>query len=382
VSDLATLIPIPAPGDSVNVDAVFAAAATSLGFDTAAMHNCDQSPLHHAEGDALTHTTMALEALVVDPAWRALDEPARAEVFVTTLLHDAAKPRTSTIEDDVIRHPGHAHRGEKLARAALWRAAVAPVVRERVAQSIRYHLHPFFIVERPHPVRNVLTIAQVLPTEHLVLLARADINGRVCADSGEMLASVDLFEQLGSELGCLDKPYPFASDHSRFEYFTADPDANRDPAYGAYEDPDSFSVTVMSGLPGSGKSTWAAANAKGRSILSLDDLRTELKLSPSQNQRPVIVLARERARELLRARQEFIWDATNLSRSSRTELTTLLANYGARIHIVATEAPYDTIIKRNKTREASDRVPAHVIAKMIDRWEAPTTTECHTLEIV
>ena len=64
-----------------------------------AMHGCPQDPVYHAEGDVWVHTRMVCEALVDDPAWRALDELARRILFSATLLHDVAP------QDEDIRPP-------------------------------------------------------------------------------------------------------------------------------------------------------------------------------------------------------------------------------------------------------------------------------------
>jgi predicted kinase len=371
---------VPRPGATVDVGDVHSAAAR-LGVDVDAMSACEQNPVHHGEGDVLTHTAMVLDAVAADPAWSRLDESSRAEVFVTALLHDAAKPLCAVVEDGVLRHPGHAHRGEKLARELLWRAGVHWTVRERVAQSIRFHLHPFFVVEREEPRRNILTIAESVAPSRLAILARGDAHGRYCQDRGELLASIALFEDLAHEYGCLDAPYPFASERSRFEYFTSSPEANRDPAYHTFDRPDAFEVLVTSGLPGSGKTTWLANNAGGP-VISLDDIRTELKVRVTDNQRPVVALARERAKEFLRTRESFVWEATTLTRSLREELFDLLVAYDATIRVKAFETSAEVLTKRNRARSGAARIPEPRRQKMIERWEFPTTTECAYLDVV
>ena len=44
-------------------------------------------------------------------------------------------------------------------------------------------------------------------------------------------------------------------------------------------------VTIMSGLPGSGKDTWLARNRPDLPVVSLDDIRGELGVEPTDNQR-------------------------------------------------------------------------------------------------
>src|SRR3712207_3871066 len=59
---------------------------------------CPQDPVHHAEGDVLTHTRMVVEALAALPAWRALPREEREIVFTAALLHDIAKPACTRVE--------------------------------------------------------------------------------------------------------------------------------------------------------------------------------------------------------------------------------------------------------------------------------------------
>jgi predicted kinase len=188
---------------------------------------------------------------------------------------------------------------------------------------------------------------------------------------------VDLFAELASDLGCLDRPYPFASEHARFTYFTR---RGRDPAYAAHDDTRSR-VVVLSGLPGAGKDHWVAEHHDGRPTVSLDDLRRRrgAKRSDKVAQGQIIQEARERARGYLRAGEPFIWNATNLTAQIRAQTISLLADYNAHVTIVAVEAPPDVLSARNRDRRHP--VPWAAIDRMLDRWEAPSVTECHRLEV-
>jgi len=90
-------------------------------------------------------------------------------------------------------------------------------------------------------------------------------------------------------------------------------------------------------------------------------------------------VARERARAALRARRPFIWNATNLSRRVRGSLIDLCVDYSAKLDIVYVEAGPDEIARRNSARK--DPVPVKAAARMLERWEVPDLTECHTLQV-
>jgi predicted kinase len=230
---------------------------------------------------------------------------------------------------------------------------------------------PFFLVDREDRERRLITISQTARCDWLGLLARADALGRVAADRQHLLDSVALFEEYAREHECLDRPFPFASEHSRFEYFRK---SGRDPRYRAHDDPACL-VTVMSGLPGSGKDTWIGEHASGLPTVSLDDIRQELQIAPDEPQGAVIQAARDRARTLLRAGTSFVWNATNVSRNNRGQVITLLAEYRARVRIVYCETDPKALGRRNRSRPSPR--PAAVVARLLDRWQVPDLTEAH-----
>lgn len=181
---------------------------------------CPQDPVHHAEGDVLTHTRMVAEALSELPAWRDLPDADRRVVFAASLLHDVAKPPCTRVEPDGrVASPGHARRGAILARRLLWRMGVPFEIREQLTALVRHHMVPFRLLDRPDPRRLALQVSQTARCDHLAVLAEADARGRICPDAGRMLESIALFAEFCREQDCLAGPYSFPSDHTRFLYF-------------------------------------------------------------------------------------------------------------------------------------------------------------------
>jgi predicted kinase len=134
----------------------------------------------------------------------------------------------------------------------------------------------------------------------------------------------------------------------------------------------------MSGLPGAGKDTWLRRHAPELPVISLDAIRKEIGAPPTGKQGPVFTLAKERAREWMRQRRDFAWNATNLSRETRTRLIELFASYNARIRIVYVEASAPTLELQNRNRESA--VPAGAVAAMMDRWELPSPIEADEVQ--
>lgn len=340
------------------------------------LEGCPQDAVHHAEGDVLVHTRMVVEALTALPAWRALPRTEREIVFTAALLHDISKPDCTRVEDGRITSRGHSKRGAIKARTLLWSMDFPFEAREQVTALIRFHQIPFFLIDKPDGRRTLYEVSQSARCDLLALVAEADARGRDCADAQRLLDNIALFTQYASEHDCLSRPRQFPNDHSRFLYFRKE---GRDPDYTAFDDT-VCEVVMMSGLPGAGKDFWVAENLPDWPSISLDALRREMKVAPTENQGPVVSRAREVAREHLRKRRPFVWNATNVSRQMRELSINLFAAYNARVHIVYVEAPEARLFAQN--RERADSVPAEVIRKLTARWEVPDRTEAHRVECV
>ncbi len=336
-----------------------------------AMEGCPQDAIHHAEGDVWIHTRMVCEAMREIDAWRGAASTERSVLLAAALLHDVAKPLVTRHEEGRITSRGHSTRGEVLARRLLWEMDVPPSVRELIVPLIRYHQIPFFLIEREDAERVAYRVSHAARCDLLATVAEADARGRECADPRRLLDNIALFSEFCRERDCYDRPRAFPSDHSRFLYFRK---TDRDPDYLAWEDTRS-EVILMSGLPGSGKDSWIGEHAPDWPVISLDEIRRELKIKPTERQGRVVTLARERAKAYLRKGERFVWNATNLSRSVREVCVALFATYRARVKIVYCEVPERVQRKQNADREHA--VPASAIRAMLDRWEVPDATEAH-----
>lgn len=342
-----------------------------------ALKDCPQDLIHHAEGDVHIHTKMVCEALVDQPSWRKLDEDDRCLMFWTALLHDVAKPRSTRIEPDGrVRSPGHSRHGQIMARKILWLMGLEYARREMLCHLITHHQLPFFAIDKEDAARRVHLVSYQTRCDLLAMLAEADAQGRICADQDRLLDSIELFRELCRQEKCFTAPKVFASAHSRFCYFRM---PHRSPDYEAYDDTRS-QVTMLSGLPASGKDSFIAGRSGDATIVSLDAIRAELKIGPEDNQGPVVASARERARQALRTGEPLIWNATNLSREFRQPLLGLFADYNAAVNIVYAETSPSEQARRNNERP--DPVPGRILERMLTRWEPPDLTECHGFEIV
>jgi len=381
MSEAAAGLPELAPGAAIDEAAIEAWLSPIVPAGELAA--TPQDAAFHAEGDVWTHTKLAIEALVDGPAYAAADPAARRILAAAVLLHDIGKPSTTRLEAGKLTSRGHSARGENLARVALWRAGVPFALREHVCALIRHHQVPFFGVTRSpaEAARLAIRLSFLLRNDWLTAVADADARGRRCADPADQVRIVDhcaLWAEHCREHGVLDMARRFATPHTRRVWIESEPGA-RDPEVPAYDDT-ACEVTLMAGLPASGKDTWLRTHRPDLPVISLDRLRGELDVDPDDPQSEVIAAAREQARRYLRAGTSFAWNATNLTPSLRGQLLELFRGYRARTHIVYCEAAPDDLLTRNRSREA--RVPAWVIERMLQRWTVPDLTEAHTLTYV
>ncbi|QDV35560.1 AAA family ATPase [Tautonia plasticadhaerens] len=340
-----------------------------------AMAGCMQDAGWHAEGDVWAHTQMVCDQLPRLEDWESLTVHERTVLVLTALFHDAGKPLTSQVDPQTgrVTSPRHAIKGEHLARSALRDLGCGLSTREVVCRLVRFHGRPAFLLERERPEHEVATMSWLAGNRLLYLFSLANTRGRSTAEMGRPEDNLHLWRMVAEEHGCFERPYPFANDQARFLFFRqSEPSLH----YAPFED-HRCTVTMMSGLPGSGKDTWLAANRPDLPVVSLDDLRGELGVDPADDQGGVVQLARERCRELLRSGRSFAFNATNLLRQTRGRWIDLFAGYGARIEVVYVEPLLPAILDRNRRRERP--VPEQVIRRLAGRYEPPTMAECHRL---
>ncbi len=346
------------------------------------MDEVPQDPLFHAEGDVLIHTRMVTETLLALDEWQALAPVDQQALHAAAMLHDTGKPACTVAESDGhISSRGHAKKGEKRVRCLLWLGEELPTptpfaIREQVAALVRWHGLPLQFLDRPDPARLVIEASQNVRLDQLALLAEVDVRGRICSDQQELLDRVELFREFCKEQAYYTAPRAFANEYSRFVYLRSE---RGDPDYVAYDDTRG-EVLVMAGLPGVGKDTWQRKHLPNWPVISLDAIRRESDVSPTEDQGRIVQIARERARELLRKQCPFVWNATNITHMMRNRVLDLALDYHARTRLVYIEAPFADILSRNRARTAS--VPEPIIYRLLDKLEMPSVSEAHHVEWV
>ena len=343
------------------------------------LQNIPQNPEYHAEGDVFQHTQMVCGQLCGLDAWHKLPLDSQAILFLAAAFHDIGKPVCTRLEDGKWTSPGHTVLGEKMFRTLTYREShrfgLTFAQRELVAKLIRYHGLPVWFWTKQQPELELYRAAENIPLKLLYLLSKADILGRIEGIHGQLSEQAELFREIAKELNIWETPHTFANPYTKFQFYQKGSlwcDA-------VLYDDTSFDVFLMSGLPLSGKDTWIAQNAKtfpyDIPMISLDDLREKMGVSPSKDSGRVVQAALELARIYLRKKQPFIWNATNLIRETRQKLVGLFSGYGARVHILYLEVPYAELLARNRIRKR--HIPENVLETMIRKLEIPCPWEAY-----
>ena len=342
----------------------------------------EQNPDYHGEVDVLSHTKMVCEALIRDPEYQKGTDREKTVLFLAALFHDIGKIRCTRFEDGSWRSPHHARTGSIMAREILWRdlgfcgTEEKQQLREAVCRLVRYHSFPPYAINDTDPERKLLKIAAdgVLTKDFslatLLTLERADIMGRICRDTEDSLEKIAYCRMLAEEAGCLHEPFAFADDFSRRAYFKEKTEWKDQPLFN-----DTWGEIIMlSGLPGTGKDTWIEKNLPDLPMISLDEIRKKLQIRPTENQGRVIAEAYDIAKEYMRKKQPFVWNATNITPKTRSWQISLFEDYGASVHTVFLETEWHEQLRRNAARK--DMVPVFAVERMLAKLELPECAEC------
>jgi len=140
-----------------------------------------------------------------------------------------------------------------------------------------------------------------------------------------------------------------------------------------------LSLTMMVGLPGSGKSTIAkalSAISPELKLISSDSIRQELYGDENKQGDPeeVFSLVNNRIHEALKSGTSVLYDATNLYRKSRQSvLASIPEGLDVLVRFWLVDTPLETCVARNASRERV--VPEEVIRRMASRFTRPTEEE-------
>ncbi len=127
-------------------------------------------------------------------------------------------------------------------------------------------------------------------------------------------------------------------------------------------------VTILRGLPGSGKSTWVAKNYPEAKVLSTDNyymVDGEYKFDPSRLATYHAALLRDFVQLCLDGTASHVCiDNTNVEVWQFAPYYQLAVAYGHTVEVVEFYVPPEVCVARNK-----HGVPSSTVQRMFDRWQ-------------
>ena len=147
-----------------------------------------------------------------------------------------------------------------------------------------------------------------------------------------------------------------------------------------------LTMTILHGLPASGKSTWARDHVADRTIIvNADGIRRSMTGTLSRwysvgnrNERETIAItaAHTIAETALRNHISVIIDMQNLNGRTVAQWTRIAARHDANVVHVMFDAPLHDILTRNAERPEDDRVPEVYIRRQAERYGLGRSLVC------
>lgn len=338
-----------------------------------------QDHIWHAEGNVHIHTNMVLQEVykLIDSNNLNIDD--QVTLILAALFHDIAKPITTIAtyserdKRDCIKSPKHEIMGRDYLAYRLLDLELNEYVYKNVISLVAYHQIPKLLVIKNEPKSAYVKHMKMVNYELMYLLEVADMKGRICPDIHEQIGYLDLYKMfcdeykvnitdsynhiVGTYLMSIDQLYSLDEAEQKL-----------------WNHKEHSNVTIMCGIPGSGKSSSVSGN-----VISLDEIRKELGDTSYKKTSEAMVIAKERMKEYLRNKQDFTYDATNYRKDFRKKIFDLCHDYHAKVTLHMVMKPLKKCIVDNKDRK--NPVEDSYIIKQFERFEYPEYGEYHDLKI-
>ena len=349
-----------------------------------------QSSIWHKEGDALVHTKMVAEQMEKLLAHRHFEVGCERWIMLmaAAVCHDLGKGTNTKWDKDKNDWSANNH-----GQASAWITRTMFYdedfnLREKVCFICRWHMTLHHIFDKPERTTRGLLKLYYGPVrlDDMILMKEADSLGSINdTDTLEQVRSTtEKIIDEATKLNLMGTNYPYAgfkNSWHKMEFF-AHPEKYNTPEDVADADSgwkSEFTVTVMVGIPGSGKDYYIEhSGLKNWPVLCRDNIRQEIGLQGEkpqgnkQQEEEVTKIFNERMFSYLKNKQSFVVNNTNTNMRWRSELVRQLLPYHPNINFVYCESPD---LHFNKERRKG-MMPDTVIDRFWKEMEFPSPTEC------
>lgn len=343
------------------------------------LNQCNQSPLHHAEGSVLIHSQMALDQMLL-LLKQVNDSNDKIALYLSVILHDIGKPATYGInKKGNITAYGHDKVGVPLAKDFLFKyfPELDYKTKNTILSLIEWHMRPRIMMKDGTKDKKLNILSLCVNTKLLYLLSMADTLGRKAED----MSGCELLEKFKAEcerLNIWGRPYviPKSEKLSNHAYVLArwnilmngrpETQETLDQAVQLASHLPKFQLLILCGPPGSGKTTYRENLLKqfpDTKVVSMDDKRQELlgDINDQSANTAMFQICCQELRTTMQKRQSAIWDATSASKAHRKVIIDIARKHGALVGCVYFDLPLKTLLERNANREK--KVPESVVTE-------------------
>ena len=145
-------------------------------------------------------------------------------------------------------------------------------------------------------------------------------------------------------------------------------------SFGGLSMANKLTLTLMCGLPRSGKSTWIRKNAKDSVVVCPDRIRKLIFGHQFHKDAEDFIwaYAKGMAKLILEQGKNVLIDATNLNFPTRDHWYRIADSYNAKIRVVWIKTSLEECKKRNKKSPIGDKLPEKVLEGMTTIFQNPT----------
>lgn len=348
------------------------------------MAKCEQSKIWHTEGKVDVNTKLVCQAMRSFLLNRENIEPSDNDYYImmmsAAICHDLGKPSTTKFDEEKgdFTTKCHGQVGAKITRKLFYDEDFE--LREKVCYMVRWHmaLHHIFDKEEMSTRKMIQLSHGRVPVKDMLILNVCDSLGSknefedevFLADKEERIKSVAI------GLNCYETPYEFNNEYDKIRFFHFK-DRLFPEGCSLPKDYGQFTMYVMVGVPGSGKSYYIENNLKGIVQISRDLIRSEIGIKgekpqgTKEQESHVTEIFNERMLECCKNKQDFVIDNTNVRKMYRDAYTDMTMRYMPKIVYVYVEAPSLDV---NKSRRKG-MMPLEVIDRMWNQFDFPEPTE-------
>ena len=321
----------------------------------------------HQEKNMLEHTKMVCDIVqVFANSDSLLSGRDRLVLMLAAMFHDIGKCKCENSEDGRLLSNGHPLISERICRQELWGLNVLD--RERICELVRWH--------------DLYCLSDISDRKLLMKLGKLSM---------WLFIHIDLLFKLwmADDLGAIkDKDLEGSAKRmvDRIEGMNLG-NIHRIPNSKTVGVEKEFTVYVMCGLPGSGKTTWCNDNLSELPMVSRDTIREELGMTEKgvkfmgtpEQEDLVSKISDERVLELCKDRQSFVYDNMNSREKYRRSFYDKIRKYKPLVRYIYLEVNDLSVLEARRPEIACKG--DNVFSDMVYKMEFPRPDEYDTLEI-